>query len=228
MSDRSYDEAEVRKILELATTLQPVRQPTGTTDGISLAELQSIGAEVGVDPASIARAAATLDAGGITRPRTTLGLPMEVGRVVPLARAPTDQEWERLVAELRATFHAQGRVAGHGGMREWSNGNLHACVEPSAHGYQLRLGTVKGDARALNALGATGLLAGATVAVSMLLAGEVHGALVVPAIFGTAGMGAFLANMLRLPRWARQRERQMGHIANRAQDIIPPLPHPPT
>jgi hypothetical protein len=228
MSDRSYDDAEVRKILELATTQQSIRRPTRTAEGMSLAELQSIGEEVGVDPAAIARAAAALDAGALARPRTSLGQPIEVGHVVPLTRMPTDVEWERLVAELRTTFRARGRTAVHGGLREWTNGNLHACIEPVAHGHRLRRGTVKGDARALNALGATGLIAGATVAASMLLAGEVQGALVVPAIFGTAGMGAFLANMLRLPRWARQRDRQMQHIAARAHDIIPPLPDLPT
>jgi hypothetical protein len=83
---------------------------------------------------------------------------------------------------------------------------------------------VKGDAAGVNALGATGILAGAAVFASMVLSGELAGAIVVPTIFGAAGVSAFLANMLRLPRWATRRAGQMEHIADRAQAIIAPPP----
>jgi hypothetical protein len=62
--------------------------------------------------------------------------------------------------------------------------------------------------------------AGAAVFGSLVLSGEVVGAMIVPAIFGTAGFSAFLANMLRLPRWADRRSSQMEHVADRAQTII--------
>jgi hypothetical protein len=220
MTDRRYTEAEVRKIIELATTQALARPGARPADGLTLAEVQSIGSEVGVDPAAIALAAATLEVAPGSPPRRSLGVPIEVSRVVPLPRAPSDEEWNQLVTELRATFRARGEVTAQGGLREWRNGNLHASVEPGSGGYRLLLGTFKGDARAVNALGATGLVAGAAVLVSMLLAGEVAGAVVVPAIFGTAGISAFLANMIRLPRWADQRAEQMDHIIHRAQAIV--------
>jgi hypothetical protein len=220
LSERRYTDVEVRRIMELATSQALARPRNRPADGLTLSDVQSIGSEVGVDPTAIARAAATLDAGPSKPPRRSLGMPIEVERVIPLPRAPTDREWDQLVAELRATFRARGQVTVQGGLREWRNGNLHASVEPGPAGYRLRLGTVKGDARGVNALGATGLVAGATVFASMLLSGDVAGAMVVPAIFGTAGISAFLANMLRLPRWADQRAQQMEHVADRADAII--------
>lgn len=220
MQQRRYDEAEVQRIIEVATTQQLTRPSSGPSEGLTLSDLQSIAAEVGVDPSAIARAAAALDA-GISRPsRKSLGMPIEVTRVIPLRRAPTDEEWGQLVAELRATFEAQGRVTVQGGLREWTNGNLHAVVEPSAEGYRLRMGTMKGDATGVNAVGFTGLAAGALVFVSMLVAGDMLGAVIVPTIFGAAGLTAFLTNMVRLPRWAKQRAGQMEHIADRVTAMI--------
>ena len=84
-------------------------------------------------------------------------LVIEVGLMLPLARAVTDHEWEQLVAELRATFRAKGRITTHGNLREWSNGNLSAAIEPTETGYRLRLGTLKGDAIGINAMAATGM-----------------------------------------------------------------------
>lgn len=221
MSERRYTDAEFRKIMELATSQVPARPGSRSAEaGLTLTEVQSIGSEVGVDPVAVARAAATLDAGIDKAPRRSLGMPIEVGRVARLPRAPTDEEWDQLVAELRATFRARGEVVVQGGLREWRNGNLHASVEPAPGGHRLRLGTVKGDASGVNALGATGLVAGAVVFVSMLLAGEIAGAVVVPTIFGTAGASAFLANMVRLPRWADRRAEQMDHIIDRAHAIV--------
>lgn len=220
MSERRYPDAEVRKIIELATRQALARPRRHPAAGLTLHQIQSIGSEVGVDSTSIARAAATLDAGLAQPLRRSLGMPIEVGRVVPLPRAPTDAEWDELVAELRSTFGARGRVSVQGGLREWRNGNLHASVEPAAGGYRLRLGSLKGDAHGLNALGATGLLAGAAVCVSMILSGEIAGAIAVPAIFGTAGISAFLTNMIRLPLWADRRSEQMDRVLDRAQAIV--------
>jgi hypothetical protein len=226
MTERRYREGEVRRILELATRPGALerRAPTAA-DGLTLAEIQSIGVEVGLEPDVVARAAAALDARA--RPlRRTLGMTIEVRRVVPLPRAMTDHEWDQLVGELRMTFSARGRVIVQGGLREWSNGNLHACVEPAADGYRLRLGTVKGDAAGVNALGATGLIAGAIVFGSMMLSGEPQGALIAPMALGAGGVGAFLTNMLRLPRWSQRREEQFRQIAAKATALTQAEPEP--
>lgn len=220
MHDRRYDEAEVRRIMELATTQPEAGRRAAVAHGLTLAEVQSIGSEIGVDGAAIERAAAALDTVPPSPPRRSLGMPIEVNHQALLPRAPTDAEWARIVSDLRATFRAQGAVTTGAGVWEWRNGNLFACIEPSPGGHRMRFGTLKGDANALNALGATGLVAGATVFASMLAAGEPQGALIVPMIFGASGTAAFLANLLRLPRWADQRERQMAQVAARAEALL--------
>src|SRR5262245_46169416 len=155
MSTRRYRDEEVREIFSLATT-GSTRDPSlpAESSGLTLDELQRIGQEAGIDPARVAQAAERLDARGRSAPvRRSLGLPVGVSRVVDLPRAPTDREWERLISEFRTTFGTQGSTTTSGGLREWSQGNLHISVEPTADGEQLRLSTVKEDAIALNGLG---------------------------------------------------------------------------
>jgi hypothetical protein len=216
MDERRYNDEQIRRIFELAASGRPTGRPERpAAAGLTLGDIQSIGTEVGIEPSAVARAAASLDAERALG-RRLLGMPIGVGRVVALPRAPTDHEWDRLVAELRATFRAQGRVSVQGGLREWSNGNLHACIEPSDTGWRLRLGTVKGNAADANALGFTGLAAAAILGGSLLASGAAgeSNLIWVSALFGASGLGAFVFNMVRLPRWARQRAEQMVQVAN--------------
>ncbi len=220
MSERRYKEAEVRKILELATRPTATQPAASASSGMTLAEIQSIGVEVGVEPDAIARAAASLDAAAVRPRRRSLGMPIDVAHTVHLPRALTDAEWEQLVAELRATFRARGQVRTHGGLREWSNGNLHACVEPAAGGHRLRMETVKGDAAGFNALGLLGLATGAATAGGLFIAGDAPSAIFVSSMLGAGGAGAILGNLIRLPRWRGERSRQMRHIAQRVTAIV--------
>jgi hypothetical protein len=183
--------------------------------------MQGIGREVGLDPTAVANAAAVFDTKTLrARRRRSFGMPIEAGRIVPLPRAPTDGEWEQLVAELRGTFRATGKLRSHGNLREWYNGNLHAWIEQTEAGYRLRLGTLKGDARGVNALGVTGIVTSAIMSGALAISGALPEAIFVPVVFGFAGIGAFVANLVRLPRWASQREQQMEHIATRAAAIV--------
>ena len=73
---------------------------------------------------------------------------------------------------------------------------------------------------ALNGLGVlTGgmaLMMGAVVAA----AGKPEKALLVLGMFGGMSLAAFGANLVRLPRWARERERQMEGIAEHAVKLL--------
>jgi len=222
MTERRYGEDEVREIFNLATTGAAREQSLATeSGGLSLDELQRIGQQVGIEPARIEEAAKSLEARGRPAPiRRSLGFPVGVSRVVELPRAPTDREWERLISEFRTTFGAQGKATSSGGLREWSNGNLHISIEPTENGEQLRLSTVKEDALALNGLGLVmsvmSLLMGAVVTA----AGRPAKALIVAGMFGGMALASFGANLLRLPRWARERERQMEQIAEHAVKLL--------
>ena len=230
MDERRYEEEEVAQIFQAAASPREResrgRALTPSTGGFSLAELQAIGSEVGIEPERIAEAAAALEVRGAVAPkRSYLGMPVSVGRTVDLPRAPTDREWDMLVAELRETFGARGKDRSSGGMRAWNNGNLHAYVEPTAEGYRLRLGTTKGGAAQSIQMGMAALLAGLLLAV-LLFAEVLDEDLSVLLIFAMMGVGALGMNAIRLPRWAREREEQMDHIAVRARSIIAPAPQP--
>lgn len=222
MTKRRYGDDEVREIFDLATTGDARdRLPPSDPDGLTLDELQRIGQEAGIEPARVAQAAETLDSRGRPAPvRRSLGLPVGMSRVVDLPRAPTDREWERLIAEFRTTFGAHGRATTSGGLREWSHGNLHISVEPTERGEQLRLSTLKDDGIALNTL-AIGL-GGMSVLLSAVVAatGQPEKALRLLALFGGMALFAFGANAIRLPRWARERRQQMAAIAERAVRVL--------
>ena len=217
---RRYSDEETAAIFKAAAELQQATSlPTGgaltapTTEGMTLAQLQEIGREVGIPADLVARAADGLDKRGRATVRRFLGLPIGVGRTVSLQRKLTDEEWQRLVVDLRETFDARGRLKDDGAFKQWTNGNLQALLEPTSAGDQLRLKTLKGDAY-------VSMIAGlATVALSALMflatfAGRVDrpGAVFTITAMGVA-MFAFGAAMI--PGWARRRRQQMEDIAAR-------------
>jgi hypothetical protein len=222
--ERRYAEDEVAEIFELAAS--PDARRGHSASGFSLAELQAIGAEAGLAPERIAEAAAALELRQGTVPRRTyLGMPVAVGRVVELPRAATDQEWELLLADLRATFGAHGRDRSSGGLRAWTNGNLHAYLEPTEAGHRLRLGTLKHNGVALGSVGVFALLMGLVMVAFLLATGEVGDAMIL-GIVAAMGAAALGANALRLPRWAEEREEQMERIATRARLLLGAGPAP--
>jgi len=222
MNARRYGDDEVREIFELASRRDGGAMPVpSSANGLTLDELQDIGREVGLTHTVVAEAAAALEERRLTSPRrSSLGMPIEVGHSIALPRSLTDSEWEHLVAELRTTFGAKGRVTTQGGLREWVNGNLHACIEPAEVGYRLRLGTFKSDAATLNALGVTGVVTGAIAFGALLMSGSLQEAVFVPWMISASGAAAVFANMVRLPRWTKQRKEQMNHVAAKVGAIM--------
>ena len=213
---------EVREIFSLATT-GDLRQESLPVEagGLTLEELQRIGHEAGIAPASITLAAETLDARGIpSTVRRVVGLPIGLSRVVALPRAPTDREWEQLISYFRTTFDAHGRATTSGGLREWSHDSLHISVEPTTDSEQIRL-SIKNDAVVvLNVLGA--VTTGIALLASTVNAADGHPqkALVLLGIFGGIGVVSFATNLIRAPRWARERDRQLQEIAEHVVRLL--------
>jgi hypothetical protein len=228
--ERTYGEEEMAEIFKAAAQL-PRRTPAAADStalaparGLTLAELQSIGGEVGLAPEQVAQAAAALELRRGALRRTDLGLPVSVGRTVDLPRAPTEREWEMIVADLRETFRAKGRTSSHGEVREWNNSRLHAYVEPTPTGYRLRLGTTKGDAVSMNRMGAFGLLFSLVWLVVLFATGSLDEGFFMPLVFALMGSGAIVGNALRLPGWAAEREEQMEGIALRTRALLETAP----
>ncbi len=218
--DRTYSEAEIAAIFERASKDQEeARQKKSDHQGLSLSELKEIGRQSGIDPDLISRAAASMERVQPTAPQSSiLGFKTSVFRVVDIDGRLTDDDWGRLVVEMREIFHAHGKTEQHGGFKSWRNGNLRITLEPTEFGHRLRMNTKKGNAGAI--------IAGSIVATFMLLltifatmlfadpsADFISVRLLVLLLFA-GGLGL---NLAQLPRWVKQRGEQMdalGVMAN--------------
>jgi hypothetical protein len=233
-TERRFSDDEVAYILERAAAADPTSgddtQALTTTDraasaGMTVAQLQEIAAEVGLSAAAIADAARAVERGDLhpTQRRTYLGMPIGVGRTIQFDREVTDAEWERMVVALRETFQARGKTAREGTLRSWSNGNLHAMLEPTATGHRLRLQTRNEGMLGLLALGVgtlgiSGIMA--TMFAMSNLPRHTQQPLVIPAIFAVFGLAAIVRTAVRLPSWARERAGQMERFADTASRIL--------
>lgn len=189
-------------------------------EGLTLGQIQEIGREVGVPAERIEAAARSLERTPASPPRRKrfFGMPIGVGRTVQLPRRLDDDEWHRLVADLRETFDARGKVHEEGRFREWRNGNLRAALEPSASGERLRLRTEKGSARPGIGVGA-GLLGGGVLfaLLDVFTGGEMGRDPESMTTLILVGAVFLAVNLFQLPRWASTRERQMEDVADRVR-----------
>jgi len=217
MTERRFDEAEVAAIFEQAAEAQQTshhRLPSG--EGMTLTELQAIGREVGISPEQLAQAAKAIELRGQPTSRRFLGLPVGVGLTVDLDRKVSDEEWERIVVDLRETFDARGTVTHEGSFRQWANGNLQALLEPSGTGHRIRFRTFKGDARGSLAGGLAMVGFASVTLVIGAMAGALDDVRSLAGVAAIAGTIMFGSVALRLPGWARLRRRQMQDVAARA------------
>jgi hypothetical protein len=219
VSERRYSEEEVAEILKQAAELEHSDTSLSrSVDGLTLSELEEIGREAGISPSAVHQAVRRIDKSDQST-RRLLGLPIGVSRTVELERKLTDDEWDRLVADLRTTFDARGRIRQDGSLRSWSNGNLQVLLEPSQSGQRLRLRTVKGNARSLISMGVAMFVVAAVWTIESVVKGTFGdpSSLARLAPFIATGTVMFGAGMIGLPRWAKLRRRQMDEIAERVE-----------
>jgi hypothetical protein len=230
MAERRYNDAEVAAIFERAANSPRASQARlSSSAGMTLAELQAIGREVGIAPDEIRAAAQIVGHAGHETSRRFLGLPLGVGRTVELNRKLSDDEWERLVVDLRETFDARGNVRQDGSLRQWTNGNLQALLEPGVSGHRLRLRTMRGLSLNMMIMG-LGVLGVATVSIAI---GAAMGGpsmiknIISGATIGIAGAVMFGFGALQLPAWARRRRQQMEEVAARIVNMAESRTDPP-
>lgn len=232
-TQRRFNEQETAQILEHAATAEQARVEGSTSmtssadrvrghTGMTLQQLEDIAVEVGLRPDDIRAAAHAVERGDMvpTQRSTVLGMPVGVSRTVTLDRPMTDGEWERLVVMLRDTFKAHGRLKHDGSFREWSNGNLHVMLEPTATGQQLRMSTRKGNAASSVLIGGAFTVSGLTMLGSAVAASQLSLRLVFGAVIALIGLYTAVSTVLLLPKWARTRSSQMEMLAIKAAEII--------
>lgn len=218
--ERRYSDEEVKRILASAVESDAALSAGAPERGMTLAEIQRIGAEAGLSTASVNAAAVALDhAPSVPATQRVLGLRVGVEQTVALPRPLDDAAWRRLVGFLRDTFEAQGRESDVAGLREWRNGNLRVVVEPAGDGALLQMRTRKSNAGTLVRTGAS-MLGGAAIL-------GVFGALAHVAIFAVPGVemlvmgGAVLTTVgaAQLPGWSAARQRQFEAVAEYARQL---------
>ena len=230
MTERRYSDEEVAEIFERATEAQRSTLPTASSvDGLSLAELQEVGREVGLPPDIVARAAKSLATKGKTEGRMVVGLPVGVGRTVELPRPLTEAEWHQLVVDLRETFDARGKLSEQGPFKQWTNGNLQALLEPTPMGQRLRLKTFKASAMSMMSAGLGMVGVTASILTALYFRAVPFDADALWIVF-TSGLGLLTAGAFQVPSWARLRSRQMEEVAERltVSLISAPADDPPT
>jgi hypothetical protein len=227
MSERRYNEDEVAAIFERAIKAQQSQNamvPLASSEGLTLAQLQDIGRELGLSGEQIAAGARAVERRGTATSRRFLGFPIGVGRTVELERKMSDEEWERLVGDLRETFDAKGKLSAEGSFRQWTNGNLQALLEPTQSGHRLRLRTIRGASQALVNGGLAMLLLSGMVGVASALRilPNLGDGFEKAVLVGVMGVAMMIAGVARLPWWARLRRRQMEDIVARLTDSAAP------
>lgn len=119
---RLYDEKEVGKLLKRATELQREDGIRGRAGGgMSLAELEEIGAEAGIDPAFLRRAAAELASGDVdpTLWEQVAGEQMTLVREAVLPGELPPEGFERVVAAIQQSSREHGQPSLLGRTLTW-------------------------------------------------------------------------------------------------------------
>ena len=124
---RRFTEEEAQRVFARAAERQHAR--AAPPDGLTLAELQEIGRQAGLDPAHVVAAVAEGDVETEGR-ETWHGVPVGVHRTRLLPARISDAEWERVVDLLRAEFKTPGAAQQIGRRREWvsAGGSLATTV----------------------------------------------------------------------------------------------------
>ena len=119
MDDRRFTDREVREILKRAVEKSPSRA-LAKGDGVSLAELKAIGAEVGIDAGRLEEAARSVALDHGNRTNAFLGGPSSISfeRTVPGELTPEDTP--EVLATIRRTMRQQGEAEVIHGSLEWN------------------------------------------------------------------------------------------------------------
>ncbi len=235
MSERRFDDDEVREILDRATEIRetPALPASAAAraepgHGLTLRDVQEVAAEVGISPERVAEAAQALlvDRAALPAPRTSFGVPISVAHAVRLPRMLDPDEWDRFVVRLRDTFEAAGEVRTEGSLQTWSNGHLQVLLEPLDEGARLRFQSLDNDSKQYLdgglAMGVSGLLlaafmgilsAGAGKPIPMALFGIMAG---LPAV----GAGMWAVGRAKAAKWLPRRDEEFHRLGAEAQRVV--------
>ena len=118
LDERKFTDREVREILKKAVERAPSRA-LAKPEGLSLAELKSIGGEVGIDPARLEDAARAIVLGGGSRPSKLLGAPTVLNFERKVEGQLNPEDTPEILSVIRRTMGQQGEIDEIHGSLEW-------------------------------------------------------------------------------------------------------------
>jgi hypothetical protein len=121
LPSRRYNEKEVADIIKRASELQQVESTSESTTGMSLAELEQVAREAGLDPALVRRAATDLDTRVSDRkPSAFLGAPTNLVLERTIDGEIPPDEYETIVLEIQRELGGVGQASTLGRSVVWT------------------------------------------------------------------------------------------------------------
>ena len=221
---KRYGDEETALILRRAAELQEPRQRSGRATGFTLAEIQQIASEAGIDPARVAEAAALVTVHERDRRGRLIGAPTRFSYERVIAGEVRDPAWGVLVDEIREAIDKPGQVGHVAGALEWvyeGEGDwIRVGVTSRAGETQIHLRASRG-AEASGVLSLSTITGMALAAVTAALLGFEAGPEFWAAIGGGTGGGAAfgVAAWKRLSsRWERRLSTLVTRLGQVAQE----------
>ncbi len=225
---RHYSEEEVGRILKHATELQQADEAGGPggdeDDGMTLATLQEVAAEAGIEPRYIRLAAARVDspeASGIGTALAGTPLAIRAERVIP-GNLP-EEDYERIVGEIESATRADGNWTAIGRTLTWRDHHGFFEVTVVSRNSETRIRAkhkLYGWAGILFGLG-VGLVGIGIGTMGVAFGMGVLGSPLFAALFpiGITG-GLYVAMRRAMKSMGRARRAQMEGLADRLADRI--------
>jgi hypothetical protein len=239
---RTYSEREVADIIERAAERQAATPRADEGVGLTLDEIERIGAEAGLDPAALRAAAAEIDGGGHTLSRQASQTRTQVVVERWLDGPLTSEGWEDAVVELQGTIGPDmSAMMGMPAPQQQQVGRAYEWTHTSGLGVRTTvLASPRGDRTRLRITqlvglsspavegavygGSIGVLVGLVALLAAIAAGA-PGAMVTLVAFAafvlaTAAAVPVVTHLDR--RWRAGKLQKLGDLADRLAPILVP------
>lgn len=194
--ERKYTENEFALILRKAFELQERQGGADAAHGLSLREIQSIAAEIGLDPDVVQRAASLLPKAGAGRLARVFGGPSLYQMEYSADGEISKEDFGKIVDAIRQATGHQGQVTEVLGSLEWKTvgevSQIHVTVSPREGQTIVRVLADRGGAGAL-----TFVFPGLAGLISIGIAGAIIEPSTVPGVLSIVALalgGAFLTS----------------------------------
>jgi hypothetical protein len=231
-ASRRFNETEVADIIKRASELQQLESTTESTTGMSLAELEQVAREAGLDPALVRRAASDLDT-RVTdrRPSAFIGAPpaLVLERTID-GELPVD-EYESVVLEIQRELGGVGSASTlgrslvwtmHGvGRRRASTRTVQVTVTPRNGRTTIRMEEPLGQLAGGLFGGLMGGLGGGSSGIAMGIGmGVFHSAPIAVGLIGSFIGGSYLLARTIFGRTVRGRGDRLQRLMSRLADHV--------